>query len=258
MTFLLARLLESGQMSLAAGFVVFLRIGAVMALLPAFGEQTVPPRVRLALALCFTIIVAPAVAADIVPSLRRADSLLLLLLSETVIGLVFGITLRLFVIVLQVAGSIAAQSTSLSQILGTAGVEPMPAMGHIMVIAGLCLAVMSGLHVRVSEALIGTYIAFPPGIFPAPDLVAEWGTSRIAAAFELAFTLAAPFVIASFIYNVALGVINKAMPQLMVAFVGAPAITAGGLILLFLTLPIILSVWGRSFLTFLGNPWGAG
>ena len=38
---------------LAAGFIVFLRVGAAMAVLPAFGEQTVPGRVRLVLALAF-------------------------------------------------------------------------------------------------------------------------------------------------------------------------------------------------------------
>ena len=70
-----------------------------------------------------------------------------------------------------------------------------------------------------------------------------WGLARIAEAFSLAFLLAAPFVIASFIYNLALGVINRAMPQLMVAFVGAPAITWGGLALLLVTAPVLLGVW---------------
>ncbi|MEM8699663.1 MAG: flagellar biosynthetic protein FliR, partial [Pseudomonadota bacterium] len=40
-----------------------------------------------------------------------------------------------------------------------------------------------------------------------------------------------------------LGAINRAMPQLMVAFVGAPAITAGGLALLALAAPLILTLW---------------
>ena len=53
------------------------------------------------------------------------------------------------------------------------------------------------------------------------------------------------FVIAALIYNVALGVINRAMPQLMVAMIGAPALTAGGLILLMLAAPAILSAWVR-------------
>ena len=56
-----------------------------------------------------------------------------------------------------------------------------------------------------------------------------------------------PFVIAALIYNVALGVINRAMPQLMVAFVGAPALTLGGLLLLYLSAPVMLSVWIDAF-----------
>ena len=47
-----------------------------------------------------------------------------------------------------------------------------------------------------------------------------------------------------FAYNVALGAINRAMPQLMVAFVGAPAITAAGLLILMLAAPVILHFWG--------------
>ena len=42
---------------------VFARIGAFFAILPAFGERVVPARVRLFAALAMTLIVAPAVAA---------------------------------------------------------------------------------------------------------------------------------------------------------------------------------------------------
>ena len=48
------------------GWVVFLRVAAAMALLPAFGSQSVPLRVRLALACAFAAVVAPAVADRVV------------------------------------------------------------------------------------------------------------------------------------------------------------------------------------------------
>jgi flagellar biosynthetic protein FliR len=64
--------------------------------------------------------------------------------------------------------------------------------------------------------------------------------------------------VASLIYNVTLGVINRAMPQLMVAFVGAPALTAGGLGLLLVTAPILLSIFIRSLDGFMMNPMGGG
>lgn len=240
----LAELLPIGQQTLLAGFYVFLRVGAAMALLPAFGEQSVPARVRLALALAFTMVVAPAVSDQTAPLAARGTYLAPGLISEVIIGLALGMILRLLVLVLQMAGQVAAQATSLSQAFGGAGVEPQPALSHIMVTAGLALAVMTGLHVRAAQAMILSYDILPLARLPDAGVLAEWGIGQIAHGFGLAVTLAMPFVIASLIYNLALGVINRAMPQLMVAFVGAPAITAGGLILMVVSLPLVLQIWG--------------
>ncbi len=66
--------------------------------------------------------------------------------------------------------------------------------------------------------------------------------------------MAVPFLAASVIYNIALGVINRAMPQLMVIFVGAPALTLGGLVLLAIAAPLLLKLWIDAFNAYLGNP----
>ncbi len=240
---------------LLAPFLVFVRIGAAMALLPVFGEQTVPVRIRLVLSLMLTAIILPAVAGNFPEELPAgAAGYVGLMIPETVAGLAMGAVLRLFVIALQVTGSIAAQSTSLSQLAGNLGGEPMPAMGQILIVGGLALAVISGLHLRMVEMLILSYEAFPPGQLPGSGALAEWGTGITARVFGLAFSIAAPFAIASLIYNIALGAINRAMPQLMVSFVGAPAITLGGLVLLMLAAPYMLSVWEAALMHFAANP----
>jgi flagellar biosynthetic protein FliR len=246
------------QSGLVVGVYVFLRVGAAMAVLPAFGERSIPARVRLAASFSFTIIVVPAAAPQITTQSLNEIVLGFHLFTEVAVGLLIGIGLRLFILALQTAGAIAAQSTSLSQIFGAAGVDPQPAIGHLMVIAGLALAVSLHLHVRIAELFVGSYEIFPPGTGFKGIALYEWGTARVSAAFALAFSIAAPFVIASFIYNVALGVINKAMPQLMVAFVGAPAITAGGLLLLFATMPFLLTVWSQALLRYMNSPFGLG
>lgn len=239
----------------ASGMVVFLRIGAAMAVLPVFGERSIPARVRLALAIAFTIVVAPTVS-DSFSQQITLPNLGLLYASEPLIGLAFGISVRLLIIALQTAGSIAAQSTSLAQIMGGANSDPQPAIGHVLMVAGLALAVMLDLHIQLTRGLIMTYHVFPVGTFPSPVSFSDWGVVKIARAFSLAFSLAAPFIIVSLIYNVALGVINRAMPQLMVAFVGAPAITAAGLILLLLAAPLLLPIWQTALEQELSNPFG--
>ncbi|HCP82293.1 MAG TPA: flagellar biosynthesis protein FliR [Octadecabacter sp.] len=252
----LAELSSISQDVLWKGFLVFVRVGAMMALLPAFGEQSVPARVKLGLALAFTAIVAPAVP-DPSPNPEAALEALQTIgffLAETLTGLFFGLMLRLFVFALQIAGSIAAQSTSLSQLFGGAGGDPLPAMGHVLVIGGLALATIMGLHVRIAEFMINSYDLVPIGNVIPSDVLTPAGIAEISRAFALGFTLAAPFVISSLIYNVTLGVINKAMPQLMVAFVGAPAITAGGLVLLMLAAPLMLSIWVEAMGAFMLDP----
>lgn len=232
---------------------VFLRVGAAVALMPAFGEQSVPQRVRLILALALTAIVAPAVA----DRLQELPSFPIAAAVEVLAGLALGIGMRLFILALQMTGSIVAQTTSLSQLFGGATPEPQPAIGNLLILASLALAVAAGLHVKAASLLILSYDFLPAGRFPLVADLVEWGLQRVVQATVLAFSLAAPFVIASVIYNLALGVINRAMPQMPVSLVGAPVITAGALMLMALVVPTMLMVWMQGFDAFLANPAGS-
>ncbi|ETX29685.1 flagellar biosynthetic protein FliR [Roseivivax isoporae] len=238
-------------------FAVFLRAAGAFALMPAFGEQVVPARIRLGLALAVTAICAPAVLATL--DLPAPDLALLvrLVLAETLSGLLIGAVLRLFVMALQIAGSIAAQATSLAQLLGGAAGEPLPTLGHVLTISALALLTLAGFHVQIAEALVLSYGVLPFGAFPGGAEVSPWGVAAVAQAFALGFTLAAPFLLVSTLYNLTLGVINKAMPQLMVAFVGAPLITFGAVAILMLCTPLMLSVWHAAILSALARPFGA-
>lgn len=251
-------LLPLSQAMLWTGFAVLIRVGAMMAVMPAFGDQPVPTRVRLVLAVMFTLIVAPAVGGGTGAMPADVMGAAAVLGPEVFSGLFFGIFLRLFILALQIAGSIAAQATSLSQIFGgTAVVDPQPAIGHMLVVAGTALAAMSGLHVQAAAYMIHSYTLVPFGMAPVPTTVAQVGIDQITRCFTLGFTLAAPFLMASLIYNVVLGVINRAMPQLMVSFVGAPALTAGGLLLFCLAAPVMLALWIAAFQLFMAAPFQA-
>lgn len=246
------------ETSLFAVFGVFLRVGAAMAILPAFGEQMVPARIRLFATFAFSALILPAAIPNYTAvAILGADSFPpILVVSEVLAGLAIGIGLRLFILALQTAGTIAAQATSLAQLFGGMSAEPQPSISNVFVLSALALAVMSGLHVRLVELFLLTYELFPPAQLPFAGDFSAWGVEQIAKTFSLGFVLSAPFVIASLIYNLALGVINRAMPQLMVAFVGAPAITAGALGLMVIATPLILVEWHRRLELFIANPVG--
>lgn len=250
----LPALFEYWNEGLWHGFLVFLRVTPIVALLPGFGEQYVPVRVKLALALVATVAIAPMINAADVEAFGLVN-LVRFALAETFAGLIFGLGVRLLLMTLQTAGTIAAQSTSLSQILGASS-EPMPAIGQLLAVAGTALAMQAGLHVKFLGLTIITYDLIPPGEFFSPSQVSSWALANVSAAFSLAFQLGGAFVLVSLLYNLALGAINRAMPQLMVAFVGAPAITAAGLALLALLTPFLLTIWLEALDGFLANPSG--
>lgn len=229
---------------------VFLRVGATMALLPAFGDRAVPARIRLGLALAFTLVVAPPVA----PGIEAQTPAVLPAAAEVLTGLALGIALRFFVFALEVAAAIIANATSLAQLFGGSTPDPQPAVGHLLTMAGLALAVLSGLHVKAASLMILSYEMMPAGVFPAATDIAGWGLSRMVRFFALAFTLAAPFVIASVLYNLALGVINRAMPQMAVTLVGAPLLSGSALALILVISPLMLDVWWAQLDEFLATP----
>ena len=253
----LAEILEISSFSLNAMMLVFVRVTAAISLFPAFGERIIPARVRLTASVAFTLVVWPMVQHTIPPVTNALPGLAVLVVIEAGIGFLIGISVRLMIMALQLAGSIAAQSISISQIAGPAATpDPMPAIGNILVMAAMTLALVTGLHIKAALSIASTYEILPLGTVPVAGDITEWGIARSAAAFQFAFSLAAPFVIAALAYNLALGAINRAMPALMVAFIGAPAITAGALLILLLSAPVILTVWNDRLDTVLFDPLG--
>ncbi|MGB3553139.1 MAG: flagellar biosynthetic protein FliR [Jannaschia sp.] len=240
--------LHSAVAPLVTGFLaVFLRVGAMLLLVPGLGDRMIPARVRLVGGFALTIAVTPTVTAP-------EEIGLALVVTETTIGLAFGAALRFLAQALLMAGMMAAQLTSLSQLFGAN--EPSSAIGNLLNIAGLCLIMAAGLPLYLVELLIRSYDVIPMGSLMGGADVVTWGVGRIAHAFALAFALAAPFALAALLYNVAMGVINRAMPQLMVVLVGAPAITWAASVVLMLSAPVILIVWKTAMVGLLTDPFG--
>ncbi len=245
----------SGLLTLAEGVawamaLAFVRIGALVALMPGLGDPAVPQRLKLALVVAFTLVVAPLLS----DRLAELEPSFIALGGEAVAGLILGVGVRLFVVALQTAAAIIAQATTLSQLFAGAAPEPQPAMGNLFLMAAIALAMTAGLHVKAAELVLLSYDILPAGARPSAADAADWSLALISRTFSLAFTLTAPFIIASMLYNLALGAINRAMPTLMVSMVGAPALTLGALALLAVASPVLLAAWLAAFSEHLAQP----
>lgn len=240
--------LDQGSAAVLLAAAVFTRIAAIVFLLPGLGEGVVNVKVKLAAAISLAMIAWPLLPEEarvagfaLSPS---AGSLGYALMAEAIAGLTLGLSLRFLMFALQTAGTLAAQSLSISQMFGT-GVapDPEPTIASLLTIGAIAMAMTLGLHVKAVGLIAVSYDILPLGDFPSGPDLAEWSAARAAGAFSLAVSLALPFLVISFGYNLALGFINRAMPQMMVSFVGLPAITWAGLMLLLVVIGGVLTVW---------------
>jgi len=225
----------------AAYMLVIARFSPIVFMMPGIGEQIIPVRIRLqfllALAFLFT-------AGQIVPpaSFVPFTSYFELMMGELFLGAILGVSLRVVIWALSVSGSIIAQSIGLSQFLGVAiEHEAQTITSNILIMAGAAVLLTANYHVAVVGSLVEMYGDFPPGNalgFEYSEL-----SLNIFQAFNFAVLLAWPFVAVNLIYNICLGFINKALPQLMVAFVGAPFMVGSGLILLTVASASLLYAW---------------
>ena len=97
----------------AAFMLLFARIGTMVMLLPGLGEMSVPVRVRLVVALLLAAVLFPLHRAAYAIDLRAPGPVLISLGQELLIGVVLGLTTRLTISALQVAGSVVAQQLGL-------------------------------------------------------------------------------------------------------------------------------------------------
>jgi flagellar biosynthetic protein FliR len=170
---------------------------------------------------------------------------------EPIIGAFLGLLLRTFVFSLRIAGAIASQAVSLSQFMGSPSSEPSTTISEFLTLGGISILFALGLPVQIFHFLDLSYGIFPMSGSMLLALNTEFLIGHYDYIMKQALVLAMPFLILSLLYNVALGVINKAMPQLMVMLVGAPAITGLGLLLLASVSIALLSNWSRTFTEFL-------
>lgn len=236
---------------------VFTRIAAALFLVPGVGEQGIPLRVRLGAAVAITMILAPLVAPLVPLAPSDGEAVARMLAAEALVGLTIGLGFRLLVYALQIAGTIAAMHLSLSHIFGSAtALEGEQTIATFLAMGGVVLAFNAGLHIAVVAALGGLYEVLPFGEMPLRGPIAELSVLRMAEVFALGFALAAPFVAISFVYNLVLGAISRAMPQLLVALIGVPLLVGLGMITLWAALPSLFDRWGEALARVLADPLG--
>jgi flagellar biosynthesis protein FliR len=226
---------------------VFARTGAMIMMLPAIGEASVPPMVRLVLALAVSIALAPTVQAAYPQGLPPSTLALgLMVAQELTAGLLVGAMARIIMSALTNAGQLIATQTGLAYaqtVDPTSSGEQGAVVGNFLSLLGVVMIFATNLHHLAIGAVVGSYHMIPPGhALPTGDM-AQLAINLTSGSFALGFQLAAPFLVFGFALTAGIGILARLMPQLQIYFVAMPINILVGFLLMALILGSMMTLF---------------
>jgi flagellar biosynthesis protein FliR len=238
------------QGTILALFLAFCRMGGCVMTLPGFGSARVPPQIRLFVALGLAMAVLPVLWDVIYPKASSPTGTYVgLILTETLIGVMYGLIARLYTLGLQFAGTVLTMSIGFSAPGGHDILEDSQEnqLTNLLTLCGLLLLFMMDFHHMVFRALVESYDATPVGAIIDPQKMLITLTDTLRASTMIMLRLASPFLIYGLMFNVAIGLINKLSPQIPVYFISTPFLVAGGLFLLYLSIASFIHQYAAGF-----------
>jgi flagellar biosynthetic protein FliR len=213
---------------------IFLRIGAVLLILPGISDQNVPARIRLGFALALSFMLTPLLSKTL-PALPSSMALMVgIIFQELLIGLIMGTLMRIFINAMGIAGELISLQTTLSfaQTTNPGQTQGSTTIATFLAILGLTLVYATGTHHLFFRGIVDSYALF------APQKPIMWHDGlrvfiqSLSGAFSLGVQLSAPVLVFGLIVNIASGFIGRLMPAFPIFFATTPILVLGGLSLM--------------------------
>jgi len=221
----------------------FARLGTLMMFLPALGEQNIPTRIRLALALTFSFVLYPVLAARYPGGLLDDPPTIgLYFFGEMLVGAFIGLATRMVMAALQIAGTTISYQSSMAMAQSfdpTAGSQGA-LIGSFLSVLGIAVIFAMDVHHLAIMALHDSYLLFPPGDWLPVGDATQVAVQGMGGTFKLGVNLAAPFLVFGIVFNLGIGLLNRLMPQVQIFFIAMPANVGIALLILMATLGTIM------------------
>ena len=229
---------------------VFIRISAILFMIPALGEKSVPIRVKGGLAILISLLVFPSVRAEIPHFQAEAEivAIAIAMAGEVMIGVVIGFAAKIIFAGIQFAGEMIGlqMGFSIVNVIDPVSSAQVSIMAEFQYLVAMLVYLAIDAHHIFIFAIVDSYrIVAPFGYhFSTPLIQALMIFSK--GLFVTAIKISAPVMAVLLFTNVALGVIARTVPQMNVFIVGFPLQIAAGLTIMGLTIPLFVHLVQRT------------
>ena len=211
-------------------FLVFARVGGLLAAAPLFGHGSVPVRVRVFLAVLLAYALHGIVPGEVPENATHPAVLLGAVALEALAGAALGYAAQFVFWAVQFAGEAIGfqMGLSMAQVYNPVEGHSANPIGRILSLTFLLFFLLIDGHHHLLRALVASFDVVPLAgarVAAAGPLLLQW----VGRLFVTALRLAAPFLVTIFLVDLALGVFARMVPQADLFSLGLPLKLAVGL-----------------------------
>jgi flagellar biosynthetic protein FliR len=224
------------------GFVLILtRISAFFVVLPIFGSEIIPARIKVAAVVLVTIFFSMVTALPFDAGNVTALQAGLLIAGEAVYGLALGLIANCIFSVIRLAGRIIEQQMGLdmAQVLDPITGEPADPLSVLLEMVFIVLFLAANGHHLLLMVISRSYEAFAPGTVPSLPVMVEAVVKSGSVMFIAALRLAAPMLAAFLLLVIIIAVLARIVPEMDILFFSFPLRVGCGLFVAALFVPFI-------------------
>lgn len=218
---------------------VFIRVFAMLSMIPIFSAVQTPMPVRVGLSLLLAFVVWHTVP-SIVP-LDGIGGLTVAILAQVFIGVVFGFISFLVFTGVQFAGELIDLQMGYAavNIINPITSQNVTLIGELQLALATLLYLVANAHHLIIAGIAGSFNLVPLPFADIQPSLANDVVGFFAQALDLVFKISAPVAIALFLTNVMLALMTRVAPQMNIFAVGFPIQITVGLIALIVTIPLL-------------------
>jgi flagellar biosynthetic protein FliR len=225
---------------------IFLRVGAILILIPVIGERTVPLRVKGGIAILISLLLMPTVHAKF-PDLHSESEagiflLVIAMCSEVLIGIVIGFAAKIIFSGIQFAGEMIGIQVGFSivNVIDPISSAQISVISEFQYLIALLVYLAVDAHHTFILAIADSYRFVSPFAYHFSGSLMQHILLFSRELFVTAIKISAPVMAVLFFTNIALGVVARTVPQINIFIVGFPLQIAVGLTFLGLMSPFFV------------------
>ncbi len=220
---------------------VLIRISAFFLVVPIFGWQMIPMRIKVAAAVLLSVFFAFVHPLQIKTGGISTLKVVLLLAGETTYGLALGLIVVCLFSVVKISGAIIERQMGMTMgnILNPLTGDMGQPLGDLLEMIFVLLFLGANGHHMLLLIISKSYDAFPAGSIPNIGTLTDGVITAGSAMLIASLRLAAPMLAAFLILMVALALLARLVPEMNILFVSMPIRMGLGLGLTAIFLPFI-------------------